>query len=293
MIETVDGILDAQDSVTCWGYVRVSTGQQADGYSPEAQIEDIQRYCAQNGLGDPAIVTEAATAAKDLFSFSAKGFDTSQATRPLFACLLSVLSQPAERPRHLVVYMLDRLSRQLTDQEMILRLLWNADVQTHSVQPQEQEALKDGGTDPQRALFRQILAAFKQYEAALITLRTHNGLRQKARKGGYTGGRVPFGYRVVDNELTVDQNKRKIVLVTFYLRSQGRTVRDIASIMNDSTFFQPKKKFHASLISRILSNEPLYRGLYVDRFGHSHERSDLRILPEPTTELSLYEAIND
>ena len=33
-----------------FGYIRVSTGQQAKKYSLDAQQEEIERYCAENGI---------------------------------------------------------------------------------------------------------------------------------------------------------------------------------------------------------------------------------------------------
>jgi DNA invertase Pin-like site-specific DNA recombinase len=52
--------------------------------------------------------------------------------------------------------------------------------------------------DPTRKLMRQILGAFSDYEATMISLKLR-GARQRAaaKRKDYREGRVPFGWRVV------------------------------------------------------------------------------------------------
>lgn len=268
--------LGAHPEQRVWGYVRVSTkGQEDDGYSLGAQVKDIERYCAEQKLDAPRFALEVASAAKPLIRsalFEALG-ETEIAPRPILQLLLSaVLSRDGAV---LLVWKLDRLSRVAADQELILENLRRHKVKVLSVC--EGEASLIDTADPTRALMRQILAAFAQYEHALIHMRMETGRQAKAATGGWVGGRPPYGYEARGQELVILPDEARVIRMVFCMReAAGKTYSEILSTLERRGIFT----FTKQKLSKILSYRTLYRGEYVDPYNVTHIRHDLRILPD-------------
>lgn len=267
-----------------WAYVRVSSDKQVrDGEGLEAQQSAIEAYCKDKGLSAPLVVVEVASATKPMFRARLKGKDAPQdedtSPRPLLLLLVGHLTDLPSS--HLVVWKLDRLARDSFDQEMFLKLLWDAGVGIHSTDASELDTLTTTNkTDPQRVLLRQILGAFAQYEARVIEARMRNGLVHKAAKGGYSGGRPPYGYRAAQGELQVHPYEARWVRFIFACRQQGWSLRAIGAVLQERKSAEDAYRYHPSLLSRIVGNEALYRGDYTDVFGQYHRRGDLQILPD-------------
>jgi DNA invertase Pin-like site-specific DNA recombinase len=262
-----------------FGYARVSSDKQEDGFSLEAQVRDIIACCAATGLGEPFVVLEVASAGKPVLAVALPGTKTAEpvaSPRPLLLLLLSRLMDLGAGG-HLVVWKLDRLSRVSTEQELMLDMLRRPGVQAHSTVPSEQQVLDNGdANDPGRTFTRQILAAAAQYERALIHYRMQTGLRTKAAKGGWVGGRVPFGYTAEAGELVIDAGDADVVRrIFFWRKQQSRSAQWIADNLN----LVGHSGWYKMRVHRVLANEDLYLGTYTDPYGQAHPRQDLRILP--------------
>jgi DNA invertase Pin-like site-specific DNA recombinase len=263
-----------------WAYCRVSSSkQEVDGLGLEGQRAEIQAYCAARKLGDPVIVEEIGSAGKPMLSVALPGAPASGGSnpRPLFAMLLSALiACPGST---LVVWKLDRFSRVADEQEVLLRLLWNADTKVMSTMSGEADLLKEsGGGDPSRALMRQIFSSFAQYERATIQLRMQMGMRAKAARGGWVTGSVPFGYELRDRDVIINADDAHVVRLIFYLKKHfGMSLREIGRAL---TYHGVDRAFDKMKVKRVLDSEKMYRGVYTDPFGDAHARPDVRILPE-------------
>jgi DNA invertase Pin-like site-specific DNA recombinase len=272
-----------------WAYVRVSSDKQVrDGEGLEAQQAAIEAYCKAKGLSAPLVVVEVASATKPMFRAKLKGKtapqDEETSPRPLLLLLVGHLTDLPSS--HIVMWKLDRLARDSFDQEMFLKLLWDSGVVIHSTDASELDTLTTTNkTDPQRVLLRQILGAFAQYEARVIEARMRNGLVHKAAKGGFTGGRPPYGYSVANGELQVSPYEAKWVRFIFAAKHQGWTLRATSTVIKARKDPSDDMLYHPSLLSRVLINEPMYRGDYIDVFGQFHRREDLRILPDDNLSL--------
>jgi DNA invertase Pin-like site-specific DNA recombinase len=73
------------------------------------------------------------------------------------------------------------------------------------------EVLPDDEDDPVRTAMRQMIGVFFQLERAMLLKRMKNGRAEKARQGGYIGGAVPFGRRVVDGEFADDEAEQLVI----------------------------------------------------------------------------------
>src|SRR5205807_9208055 len=121
----------------------------------------------------------------------------------------------------LVIYRLDRLARDLVLQEQLLADVRRMGAEVHSTSAGEAGYLADDPDDPSRALIRQILGAVSQYERAMIRLRMRSGRQRKAARGGYAGGRPPYGWRAEGRELVADADEQATLARIRELRAAG------------------------------------------------------------------------
>jgi DNA invertase Pin-like site-specific DNA recombinase len=281
-ITTVEQLVIAlaqNPGATTWGYCRISSTKQEQGQSLDTQAEAIVVRAKALGLPPPIIVSEVASAGKPCFAVQMSGRSKTDEEpeaqlRPLFALLISAL---ADRPGSaLIFWKLDRMSRVMHEQELVLDLLGRQGVKAYSTQSSEEEVLAGGGGDPSRTMMRQIMGAVAQYERALIRLRMEAGTRTKAAKGGWVGGTVALGYRVEGGDLVIDPEAADTVRMVFAMRDvEGMSHKAIAKELNR---LENSAAWYRIRVSRVLANRQLYAGTYEDPFGVKHERPDLRIL---------------
>lgn len=157
-------------------YIRVSTDFQAEeGYSIDAQKEQLAAYCTLKGI-------------KDYEFFVDGGWSGSNLDRPQMQRLIKCCSEG--RLSHVIVYKLDRLSRSQKDTLYLIEDVFN---------PQEVSFVSlnesmDTAT-PMGRLMLGILSAFAQLERENIRMRTRMGMLERVKSGYWMGGgRVPYGY---------------------------------------------------------------------------------------------------
>ena len=107
-------------------------------------------------------------------------------------------------------------------------------------------------SNPQGMLFLQMLGSFAEFERKIINERTKSGRLAKGKNELYLGGRVPFGYTLIDNDrLTLNYSEADIIKEIFKLRTKGVSIGKIALKYNMS-----KSKIHYIL------NNKIYMGIY-------------------------------
>ena len=146
------------------GYIRVSTGEQADsGLGLEAQTHAIVDEIARRGW-EPGEVFEDA------------GYSARSLNRPALQQVLERLDS-SESPTTLVVARLDRLSRSLMD---FCELMQRAKAKGWLI------VTLDANVDmstPSGELMANVMASFAQFERQLIGQRTSEALQEKKRQG--------------------------------------------------------------------------------------------------------------
>src|SRR5665213_1740678 len=169
------------------GYVRVSTDGQAEkGLGLQIQTNAIKRWTIDHGHKLHGVFADEGAS-------GTLGF----VDRPALAEALEAVHRGATDG--LVVYRLDRLARLLTVQEAVLAQIWAHGGSCFAVDTGE--ILRDDPDDPVRTALRQMIGVFAQLERGMISARMRAGRRLKAERGGYAGGRPPFGYRAEGREL--------------------------------------------------------------------------------------------
>lgn len=251
------------------GYVRVSSIDQEHGFGPEVQADKILKYAATKDLPPPTLHYESKSGESIL-------------NRVELHRVLAHSETAAEvgGEAHIIVYSLDRLTRDLIDQESVVTRCQKTGVRIHSTIEAENDTLDPAyAKDPMRQAIRQFFGIIHQLDRAIIQRRLDGGLSRKASQGGFTGGRVPFGYRASNQELEVDPEQAAAVCRVFELMDAGITKQVIAAIISRE---YPRICGHWTgvQVTRAARRRELYaEGIYRPRGGEqSLQRPELVIL---------------
>lgn len=160
-----------------FGYLRVSGQGQIDGDGFERQEKAIMNYAKAN---DIEIV-------KPLYK--EEGVTGTIENRPALAELMINLEQNGHGVKTVIIEKLDRLARDLTIQEAIVR-----DFQKHGF---ELISALEGpdlcGEDPTRKLVRQIFGAIAEYDKTMTVLKLRAARERVKQKTGKCEGRKGYG----------------------------------------------------------------------------------------------------
>ena len=233
------------------GYLRVSTMEQDEKFGLEAQKDAISKYAYANGY----VIVEWA---KDVISGVKE-------KRPAFDEIVygaEVKNPPYEA---VIVYKSDRVARDIKLFFYFLFMLEKKKVSLISATENFNDA--DPTVHAQMALM--IFCA--EQERRNIEMRTSAGRAVKSAKGGYAGGRPPYGYKTVRGVLTVDEAEAPIVKMIFEMRDNNNMAFDtIAEYLNDQAVLTRKGgKWARGHIFKIYNNRNFYKGLY--KYGDMKE----------------------
>ena len=203
------------DDVRVGIYLRRSTDDEHQPYSIEAQDDRLHSYVdSQPGW------RIALRFADDASGANTDRKDLQRALTAARAGLIDVL----------LVYRVDRLSRNLRDTVTLLEELEEAGVVFRSAtEPFDTST-------PMGRMLLQMLAMFAQFERETIIDRVIAGMERKAAKGLWKGGARPYGYQVNKEaqKLVIDKNESTIVRLIFDLYTHDRLgTRAIANILNE------------------------------------------------------------
>ena len=227
------------------GYLRISTDGQEDGNGLDVQRQHIVAYAAVQGIQIDQWFQDVESGAKE--------------DRPGLAAMREAVS--AGKVGRVLVYRMDRLAREALLAEQLYREL-SSKARVVSVS----ESLGEGFTGD---LMRRILAAFADYERAVIATRTKTGRRESVRKNGtFAGGHGVLGYRPEGQRgnpgkgaLKVIEREAEAVRLIFTLRDQGITLQKIAGELNVQGFrTKAGAEFSHVQVLRVLNREAFYRG---------------------------------
>jgi DNA invertase Pin-like site-specific DNA recombinase len=208
---------DASKRLRAVAYIRESTEEQGQGFSPDAQREGIRRFAYENDL-------ELAEEYCDFHS----GWRKSE-SRPHFQRLMA---DAAERRFEVVlVFHTSRFARNQVEARRYKQLLREQlGIRVISVT----QPMGEDHSDPSAFLAESIHEMFDEYYSVSLSFWTRNGLKEKARKGHLVGS-LPWGYiRDPDTKLAVpDAERAPLVREMFTRYATGReSDRSIAEWLN-------------------------------------------------------------
>ena len=233
----------------CYIYTRVSTAAQVEGYSLEAQKEELHKYAKYHDL---EIVGEYCDAGRS--GGSIRG-------RLDFQRMMDDVINEKDSVSFVLVFKLSRFGRNAADVLKSVQLLQDYEVDLVSVND-EIDSSTSGGR-----LMLSILSAVAEMEKENITVQFSTGKLHKFKKGGWAGGPVPYGYRNEGGKLYVVSEEAEIVRTIFEMYAQdGNGISTVIRYLNDSGYKTRRgKPFNRSTLGSIIAN-PIYCGdMYFNR----------------------------
>jgi len=210
--------------VRCAIYTRKSTsaGLDQDFSSLDAQLAACEGYIDQRaGIGWAAGGEP----------YQDGGFTGANLDRPGMKRLLDDVD--AGLIDVVVVYKVDRLSRSLLDFARLMARFQETGTAFVSVTQNFSTA------DAMGRLTLNMLMSFAEFEREMISERTRDKMAAARRRGKWTGGPVPYGYRAVEKKLVVDEEEAAVVREIFDLYLARGSATGISRRLNE--LHRPKR----------------------------------------------------
>ena len=237
-----------QEKTKVYIYTRVSTAMQIDGYSLDAQKARMKAYADFN---DYQIVGEYEDAGK-----SGKSIEG----RASFCRMMEDIKSGKDGVAYVLVFKLSRFGRNAADVLSTLQVMQDFGVNLICVEDGI-DSSKDAGK-----LMISVLSAVAEIERENIRVQTMEGRIQKAREGRWNGGFAPYGYRLVDGVLQINEDEAPAIRTIFEQYVNTDTGANGLSKYLETHGFQKLARqngtsplFSATLIRAILKN-PVYCG---------------------------------
>lgn len=196
-------------AMTVFGYVRVSTSEQAtNGESLETQKAKILGYAMMQGWEVADIFVEAGVSGS-----------VPLADRPQGKRLLAAVGKGDT----IITPKLDRMFRSAADALATLE-----ELKAQSTGLVMIDLGGDVTTNGISKLVFTILSAVAENERDRIRERIRDVKRHLASQGIYNGGKRPFGYDVVDGRLVANPKEQKILAAMKTAKASGTSIRKIA-----------------------------------------------------------------
>ena len=238
----------SQGKTKVYIYTRVSTTMQIDGYSLDAQKARMKAYADFN---DYQIVGEYEDAGK-----SGKSIEG----RASFCRMMEDIKSGKDGVSYVLVFKLSRFGRNAADVLSTLQVMQDFGVNLICVEDGI-DSSKDAGK-----LMISVLSAVAEIERENIRVQTMEGRIQKAREGRWNGGFAPYGYRLVDGTLQINEEEAPAIRTIFEQYVNTDTGANGLSKYLEAHGFQKLVRqngtsplFSATLIRSILRN-PVYCG---------------------------------
>ena len=237
-----------EEKIKVYTYTRVSTAMQIDGYSLDAQKARMKAYADFN---DYQIVGEYEDAGK-----SGKSIEG----RASFCRMMDDIKAGKDGISYVLVFKLSRFGRNAADVLSTLQIMQDFGVNLICVEDGI-DSSKDAGK-----LMISVLSAVAEIERENIRVQTMEGRIQKAREGRWNGGFAPYGYRLVDGRLEINEEEAPAIRTIFdqHVNTNIGTT-GLAKYLENHGIHKIQRQngknplFASSTIQKILKN-PVYCG---------------------------------
>ena len=185
-------------------YGRYSSQMQTE-QSIEGQLHVCEKFAAQNDMEIvEQYVDRAATGTND--------------KRPEFQRMIS--DSASGKFECVLVYKLDRFARNRYDSAHYKKKLKDNGVRLIS-------ATENISESPEGILMEAMLEGWNEYYSEELSMKCKRGLQESFNKGYFIGGFPPYGYKVVDRRLALDEPKVPLVKEIYQRFADGERYTDI------------------------------------------------------------------
>ncbi len=222
------------------GYVRVSTEQQAkEGVSIDNRIERIKSYCDYKGYEFTEVI-------KDEGISGGKNRE-----REGFVNILNRIEQNGCDA--IVLYSLERISRDMLTLLCLERLLNEYDVELHTIEGEIDTSTPDG------YMSFAMRAFLGEMERRQVKYRTKKAMEYKKQRGEVVGS-IPYGFAREGKDLIPVEKEQEIIRIINQLYKQGKGIAAIARKLTKLNYkTRRNKEFSALQVRRIIRGyQPVY-----------------------------------
>ena len=236
---------DALDDKKAALYIRVSTHWQVDKDSLPLQENDLINY-AKYALGIDKYEI-----------FKDAGYSAKNTNRPDYQRMMARLR--TGEFTHLIVWKIDRISRNLLDFAQMYNELKQLGITFVSKNEQF-----DTSTAMGEAMLK-IILVFAELERNITSERVTAIMLSRANEGKWNGGHVPFGYDYDKTTKTLSVNPTEAITVNMIYDTyeETRSLIQVAKFMNESKHFPRSGKAWNPVTVGIILNNPFYSGDYL------------------------------
>jgi site-specific DNA recombinase len=194
---------ERRDPIRIAFYTRISTDEDHQKYSLDAQSDRLHAYCR---------------AQYDRWVQHKLYADTSTGTNMERPGLKELLAEARAKKFDMVlVFRVDRLSRNVRQLSGMVEEFMRLGVVLKSATEPFDTSNSAG------KMMLQMLGVFAEFEHATIVERTRAGMQRKARNGEWCGGGIPFGYQLVQGEgLKILEEEATVVRLIYDLYTGQR-----------------------------------------------------------------------
>lgn len=226
-------------------YIRVSTHWQVDKDSLPLQENDLINY-AKYALG-----------VEKYEVFKDAGYSAKNTNRPDYQRMMARLR--TGEFTHLIVWKIDRISRNLLDFAQMYNELKQLGITFVSKNEQF-----DTSTAMGEAMLK-IILVFAELERNITSERVTAIMLSRANEGKWNGGHVPFGYSYdkATKILSVNPTEAITVNMIYDTYEETRSLIQVAKFMNESKHFPRSGKAWNPVTVGIILNNPFYSGDYL------------------------------
>ncbi len=222
----------------CAIYTRVSTDNLAEVEfnSCQAQEEKIKSFInSQENLFVYKVYSDA-------------GFTGANLERPALQQMLGEIKEG--KINTVMVYKIDRLTRSPKDFYYLMEVFEQYKVDFISITE------RFDTSTPAGRLLRNIMLTFAQFERELTSERTRDKLLERANKGMWNGGNIPYGYITRDKRLVPDGQKSQKLKTIFETFAGTGCLADTYQTLKSKHIFDDKDlPFSKAHLQSILKNE--------------------------------------
>ena len=247
-------------------YLRVSTHYQIDKDSLKVQRRDLEAYCRLMLRTENFVV------------FEDPGFSAKNTDRPEYQKMIARIR--TGEFSHLVVWKLDRISRNLLDFSSMYEELKALGVTFVSLNEQFDTSSAMG-----EAMLK-IILVFAELERKMTAERVSAVMVSRAQVGKWNGGKVPYGYNYDKDTKTFSINREEQAIFNrvWDLYEEKQSIISVVRWLNDNGFKTKRgNDWTPPVVHRLLTSE-WYMGTYIyskeNKPRMLQDPNDLIITPE-------------
>ena len=234
--------MQANQVKRCAIYTRKSCedGLELEYNSLDAQYDSAEAYIRSQALNGWRVIPK---------RYDDGGFSGGNVNRPALKALMRDIENGEVDV--VVVYKIDRLSRSLGDFTDLSKLFERHNVSFVSVTQQIDTSNAAG------RMMLNILMSFAQFEREMTSDRIRDKIYATRKKGLWSGGMIPFGYKTVDKRLLPDPVTAPVVRHVFARYAESASAKLVASEL--------QKKFGPRTFGSKKGGDPTWRMMHVYR----------------------------